>query len=132
MSPSEDDKCPNQPVTARCRVRKPVDSSTHLLLWQCDDDTGTNEHIILCNNNPALELDCQFGTLYDIKSSCICDDTVIESEATFNTTSLCDMVLYCSNGEEREDVSVSIKGEYPHSITVNEAEKHLILMPCFY
>ena len=111
MSPSEDDKCPNQPVTARCRVRKPVDSSTHLLLWQCDDDTGTNERVILCNNNPALELDCRFGKLYDIKSSCICDDTVIESEATFNTTSLCDMVLYCSNDEEMEDVSVSIKGE---------------------
>ena len=111
MSPSEDDKCPNQPVTVRCRVRKPVDSSTHLLLWQCDDDTDTNERIILCNNNPALELDCQFGTLYDIKSSCICDDTVIESEATFNTTSLCDIVLYCSNGEERDGVSVSLTGE---------------------
>ena len=110
MSPSEV-KCPNQPVTARCRVRKPVDSSTHLLLWQCDDDAGTNERVILCNNNPALELDCQFGKLYDIKSACICDDTVIESEATFNTTSLCDMVLYCSDGEDKDGVSVSVKGE---------------------
>ena len=108
MSPSEDDKCPNQPVTARCRVRKPVDSSTHLLLWQCDD---TSERVVLCNDNPALELACQFGTLYDIKSSCICDDTVIESEATFNTTSLCDMVLYCSNGEDIDGVSVSVTGE---------------------
>ena len=111
VSPSKDNKCPNQPVTARCRVRKPVDSSTHLLLWQCD---GTNERVVLCNDNPALQLDCQFGKLYDIKSACICDDTVIESEATFNTTSLCDMILYCSNGEKREDVLVSIRGEYPH------------------
>ena len=110
VSPSEDDKCPNQPTTARCRVRKPVDS-THLLLWQCDDDTDTNERVILCNNSPALELDCRFGKLYDIKSSCICDDTVIESEATFNTTALCDMVLYCSDGEEMEGVSVSIKSK---------------------
>ena len=110
VSPFEN-KCPNQPVTARCRVRKPVDSNTHLLLWQCDDDTGTNERVILCNNNPALELDCPFGTLYNISSACICDDTVIESEATFNTTSFCDMILHCSNGEEREDVSVSIKGD---------------------
>ena len=68
VSPSEDGKCPNQPVTARCRVRKPADSSTHLLLWQCD---GTNERIILCNNNSALELACRFGILYDIKSTCI-------------------------------------------------------------
>ena len=112
LSPSKDDKCPNQPVTVRCRVRKPVDSSIHLLLWQCDD-TGTNERVILCNNNYALELDCQFGKLYDIKSACICDDTVVESEATFNTTSLCDMTLYCSNGEEMEGVSVSIKSECP-------------------
>ena len=109
MSPSEDGKCPNQPVTARCRVRKPV-NSTHLLLWQCDD-TGTKESIIFYNNYPALELDCPFGTLYDIKSACICDDTVIESEATFNTNSLCDMVLYCSNGEDKTGVSVSVTGE---------------------
>ena len=68
---------------------------------------------MLCKNNSALEIDCQFGKLYDIKGACICDDTVIESEATFNTTSLCDMVLYCGDGEEREDVSVSIKSEYP-------------------
>ena len=27
----------------------------------------------------------------------------VESEATFNTTSLCDMVLYCSDGEEGKE-----------------------------
>ena len=59
-------------------------------------------------NNPALELACQFGKLYDIKSACICDDTVIESEATFNTTSLCDTVLYCTNGEERKQVLLAL------------------------
>ena len=121
FSPSKDDKCPNQSVTARCRVRKPA-SRTHLLLWQCDDDTGTNERVILCNNNPVLELYCQFGTLYDIKSSCICDDTVIESEATFNTTSLCDMMIYCSDGEEVEGISVSIKGDIQHPTLISRCE----------
>ena len=108
---SEDEKCSNRPVTARCRVRRPVDSTQQfLLLWQCDD-TGTRERVILCNDDLALELDCNFGKLYDIRSTCICNETYIESEATFNTTSICNMILYCSDGVENAVVSVSIKGE---------------------
>ena len=107
----EDEKCSNRPVTARCRVRRPVDSTQQfLLLWQCDD-TGTRERVIFCNDDLALELDCHFGKLYDIRSSCICNETFIESEATFNTTSMCDVILYCSDGVENAEVSVSIKGE---------------------
>ena len=44
------------------------------------------------------------------------DGTVIESEATFNTTSLCDMMLYCSDGEDRDAVSVSVTGELFNSV----------------
>ena len=109
---SEDEKCSNRPVTARCRVRRPVDSKQQfLLLWQCDD-TGTRDRVILCNDNPALELDCNFGKLYDIRSTCVCNETIIESEATFNTTSMCDVILHCSDGVENAEVSVSIKGEF--------------------
>ena len=109
MSQSED-KCPNLPITVRCSVRKPVDNSTHFLAWQCDD-AGTNERVIFCNDDLNFELDCAFGKLYIIRSACICDGRVIDSEATFNTTSLCDMVLYCSDGEDKARVSVSIKGK---------------------
>ena len=112
---SEDEKCPNRPVTARCRVRRPVDSTQQfLLLWECDD-TETIERVILCNDNPALELNCNFGKLYDIRSSCIYNETIIESEATFNTTSMCDVILYCSDGAENAGVSVSIKGEFSYT-----------------
>ena len=110
---SENEKCSNRPVTACCR--KPVGSTQQfLLLWQCDD-TGTRERVILCNDDRALELDFHFGKLYDIRSTCICNETFIESEATFNTTSVCDVILYCSDGIENAEVSVSIKGEFSYT-----------------
>ena len=113
---SENEKCTNRPVTARCRVRRPVDSTQQfLLLWQCDN-TGTRERVIFCNDDLALELDCHFGKLYNIKSTCICNEMYIESEATFNTTSICDMILYCSDGVENVGVPVSIKGKMLYKV----------------
>ena len=72
-----------------------------------------NERFVLCNTGSITEIDCQFGKLYNIFGDCICNETVISSKATFNTTSVCDMMLFCSNGgAERQGVSVTVNGKY--------------------
>ena len=46
-----------------------------------------------------------------MKGNCDCNEMLITSEATFNTTSMCDMLLFCSDGgAETQQVSVSVKG----------------------
>ena len=83
---SENEKCTNRPVTARCRVKRPVDiTQQFLLLWQCDN-TGTRERVILCNDDLALELDCHFGKLYQSVGGVI--TRARESELFFAMTTL--------------------------------------------
>ncbi|CAI8037894.1 hypothetical protein GBAR_LOCUS21168 [Geodia barretti] len=104
--------CPSQPVTVQCNVTKPQDGAQFLLSWECKNALGMNtERLVFCDPGPVAEISCQFGEVYDVKGDCICDETVIKSEATFNTTSMCDMKLFCSNGgAERQHVSVTIDG----------------------
>ena len=74
---------------------------------------NTNERFVLCNTGSITEIDCQFGKLYNIIGDCICNETVISSKATFNTTSMCGMKLFCSNGgADRKEASVTINGKW--------------------
>ena len=82
--------------------------SNLFLSWDCQ---ASNERLVFCDQM-AVDLDCEFGTVYDISSICVCSDTVIISEATFDLSPMGDMMLFCSNGEsdQRQGVPVSAKG----------------------
>ena len=107
ISLNKPDACPYEPVTAQCNVTGP---SNLFLSWSCDE-----ERSVLCNQT-LVNLDCEFGTVYDIASKCVCSDTVIISEATFDLSPMGDMMLYCSNrdSDQRQGVPVSAKGMPSH------------------
>ena len=112
LSSTRQEFCPSQPVTVQCNVTKPQDDAQSLLLWECQN---TPDKIrILCSNRGrvAQTISCPFGEIDGAEAvDCICNETVITSKATFNTTSMCDMKLFCSNeGAERQHVSVTIDG----------------------
>ena len=119
-SPTE--VCPSKPVTVQCNVSQPQDGGNFLLAWECKDTSGADvERLVFCDRGPVAEISCQFGEVYDVAGDCICNDTVITSVATFNTTSMCDMLLFCSNGgTEKKQVSVTINGILSTSITCLE------------
>ena len=109
---SHEEFCSSQPVTVQCNVTKPQDGAHFLLSWRCTDPQGMNtERVVLCSPGPIPDINCQFGEVHNIFGDCICNETVITAKATFNTTSVCDMMLFCSNGgADREGVSVTING----------------------
>ena len=111
--------CPSKAVTIECNVSKPQDGGQFLLAWECIDLNGADvERVVFCDRGPVAEINCQFGEVYDVAGDCICNDTVITSVATFNTTSMCDMLLFCSNGgAEKKQVSVTINGNLSSSIS---------------
>ena len=113
--------CPSQPVTVQCNVTKPQDGAQLLLSWECQDTSDTI--IVLCNHGRVAQtVSCPFGEIDGAEGDCICNGTVIKSEVTFNTTSMCDMKLFCSNGgAERQHVSVTIDGmcSYTACILIN-------------
>ena len=103
--------CPSQPVTVQCNVTKPQDGVQLLLLsWECQDTSDAIR--VLCNRGRVAQtISCPFGEINGAEVDCICNETVIKSEVTFNTTSMCDMKLFCSNGgTESQHVSVTIDG----------------------
>ena len=116
-SPTE--VCPSKPVTVQCNVTKSEDVGNFLLAWKCKDISGADvERLVFCDRGPVAEISCQFGEVYDVAGDCICNDTVITSVATFNTTSKCNMLLFCSNGgTEKKQVSVTINGNWISSIS---------------
>jgi hypothetical protein len=109
LSSTRQEFCPSQPVTVQCNVTQPQDGSQPLLLWECQDTPGI---IVFCDPGPVAQtISCPFGDINGAEVDCICNGTVIKSEATFNTTSMCDMKLFCSNGvAERQHVYVTIDG----------------------
>ena len=86
--------------------------SNLFLSWDCQ---ASNERLVFCDQM-AVDLDCEFGTVYDISSKCVCSETVVTSEATFDLSPMGDMMLYCSNGDsdQRQGVPVSVKGMTSH------------------
>ena len=108
ISLNKPDACPYEPVTAQCNVTGP---SNLFLSWDCQASNERFERLVFCDQM-AVDLDCEFGTVYDISSNCVCNDTVIISEATFDLSPMGDMMLFCSNGEsdQRQGVPVSVKG----------------------
>ena len=112
---SEGSTCPSVPVTAQCCVKQPIDPVDLLLSWQCTGLDGMpKERLVLCDDGRVSKLICQFGEVYDIMGVCtsVGNETVITSEATFNTTTLCDMLLFCSyGGDEKQHISVTIQGK---------------------
>ena len=103
---------PSQPVTVQCNVTRPPNGGNFLLSWECTDPDGRNtEHLVLCSPGPVTEFSCAFGRVYNVTRDCGCSKTVITSNVTFNTTSVCDMLLFCSNGgTEKQQVSASVTG----------------------
>ena len=80
------------------------------LLWTFTYPNGTSkECTAFCQEGPII---CPIRELYNVSvTECSCDGTVIVSEATFNPTSQCDVMLSCSQGQEaKNNISASIKG----------------------
>ena len=119
--------CPSKPITVECNVSKPQDGGQFLLAWECTDPSGANvERLVFCDPGPVAEISCQFGEVYDVAGDCICNDTVITSVATFNATSMCEKLLFCSNGgTDKKQVSVTINGNLSSSISCLDAFQKL-------
>ena len=115
LSLSEESTCPSVPVTAQCTVKQPEPADDLILVWECIDEEGmNNERVVLCGNIEVSKLICKFGKVYDIRGV-FCDtidgEKVIKSEAIFNTTSICDMLVFCSfGGNETKSIS-AIQGK---------------------
>ena len=112
---SEESKCPSLPVTAQCTVKQPKPDDL-ILIWECEDGMNAlTECSVVCSNNFVFNLTCKFGDIYDIrKVSCntVDGEAVIVSEATFKTTSMCDVLVFCSyKGNEAKNISASIQSK---------------------
>ena len=87
-----------------------------ILIWECEGGMNTfTERSVICSNEFVFNLTCKFGDIYDIrKVSCSTVDgaAMIKSEATFKTTSMCDVLVFCSNGENgAKNISASIQSK---------------------
>ena len=106
--------CPSQPVTnvtVECTVKKSTDNGAFYLLWNFTNPNGKSEECtVFCKPGPVI---CDSEELSNVKvTDCTCNTTVIVSEATFNLTSMCDVILFCINGDkgQKQQVPASIKG----------------------
>ena len=69
------------------------------------------ERLVLCNTGTVLNINCQFGVVYNVTGVCKCNDTVLVSEATFLAASAGYMTLSCSDGQsDEQQISISLKG----------------------
>ena len=97
-------------------MKQPEPADSLILVWGCIDEEGMiNERYVFCENNEISKLICKFGDVYDIKvvfCNIIDGEKVIRTEATFKTTSMCDVLVFCSyGGNETKAISASIQGE---------------------
>ena len=103
-------ECPSKSVTAQCIVKKNPSAQNFYLLWTFTyPGGGSKECTAFCQEGPII---CPIRELYNVSvTECSCDGTVIVSEATFNPTSQCDVMLSCSQGQgTKNNISASIKG----------------------
>ena len=113
---SEETTCPFVPVTAQCTVKQPEPADDLFLVWGCIGENGmNNERLVFCEDDHVSKLICKFGDIYDIRGvfcGIVDGEKIIQSEATFNTTSMCDMLVFCSYGEnEIKSTSASLQGK---------------------
>ena len=84
--------------------------SNFFLLWTFTYPNGSSkECTAFCQEGRVI---CAIENLFNVQvTECSCDGTVIISEATFNPTSQCGVILSCSQGQgEKKNVSASING----------------------
>ena len=112
LSVIEQNTCPSEPVTVQCITNKPAENEDSFLFWNFTNPNGeSDECTALCSPGSVL---CSSNELYDVKvTDCTCDNTVIISEATFNRTSQCNVMLFCSNGKgsQQQQISATIEGK---------------------
>ena len=116
ISLSEEINCPSVPVTAQCTVKQPESADDLFLVWGCiGEDEMNNERLVFCEDEHVSKLICKFGDVYDIRGvfcGIIDEEKIIKSQATFNTTSMCDILVFCSyGGNEIKSTSASIQGK---------------------
>ena len=112
LSVIEQNTCPSEPVTVQCITKKPAENEDFFLSWKFTNPNGESDEDecpLFCNPGRVL---CSSEELYDVKvTDCTCNKTVIISEATFNRTSQCNVMLFCSNGPQQQQISATIEGE---------------------
>ena len=97
-------------------MKQPEPADDLFLVWGCiGEDEMNNERLVFCDNEQISKLICKFGDVYDIRGV-FCDavggEKVIKSEATFKTTSMCDLTMFCSYGKnEAKYIPVSIQSK---------------------